>query len=242
LLADQAGELLEDTAKNGQGRQVLGPLQFLVGINGLRTRMVGLAQWLLTLGALGVFSISLLDSAFVPLPGGPDAAVIALSAVKPEWMVIYALAATLGSVIGSTLLYVVARKGGIRALKGVRPETREKVEGLLGRYDMLAVMIPAVLPPPFPFKVFILSAGVFKLKLPRFLAAIVVGRATRFLIEGLLAIEFGEEAGALLKHQGPKVLIGVAAMLLMYAGFKYYRTRTRTTPALAVDESGQAGK
>jgi membrane protein YqaA with SNARE-associated domain len=214
----------------------------LVGINGLRASMVGLAHWLLTLGALGAFSISLLDSAFVPLPGGPDAAVIALSAAKAQWMPIYALGATLGSAIGSALLYLVARQGGVRALRGVRPETREKVEGLLGRYDLLAIMIPAVLPPPFPFKVFILSAGVFKLKLPRFLVAIVVGRAVRFLIEGFLAIEFGEEALALLRQQGVKVLMAVGALLLLYAGFKYYRTRTRGTPALVVDDSGQAGE
>jgi membrane protein DedA with SNARE-associated domain len=157
-------------------------------------------------------------------------------------MAIYALGATIGSAIGSALLYLVARQGGLRVLRGVRPETRERVEGLLGRYDVLAIMIPAVLPPPFPFKVFILSAGVFKLKLPRFLAAVVAGRAARFLIEGFLAIEFGEEAGALLRQQGVKVLIGVVALLLMYAGFKYYRTRTRSSPALVVDDSGQASK
>jgi membrane protein YqaA with SNARE-associated domain len=220
----------------------LARLLFLLGIKEMQGRMVGLAQWLLTLGALGVFSISLLDSALVPLPGGPDAAVIALSAVRPEWMPIYVLAATLGSAIGSTLLYMVARRGGVRALRGVRPETREKVEGLLGRYDLLAIMIPAVLPPPFPFKVFILSAGVFKFKVPRFVVATLIGRAARFLIEGLLAIEFGEEAGALLKRQGPKVLIAVVVILLIGAGIKFYRLRTKASPALSVEEVRQAGE
>jgi membrane protein YqaA with SNARE-associated domain len=220
----------------------LGLLLFAVGINGLRSRLLGFAQWLLTLGPLGIFSISLLDSAFVPLPGGPDAAVIGLSAVRPEWMPVYALAATLGSAIGSVLLYLVARRGGVRALRGVRPETREKVEGLLGRYDMLAIMIPAVLPPPFPFKVFILSAGVFKLKLPRFIVAILIGRAARFLIEGILALEFGEQAGALLRQQGLKILIATGAMILVFAGFKYYKVRTKSSPTLAVDEVSQPGE
>jgi membrane protein YqaA with SNARE-associated domain len=196
----------------------------------------------MTLGPLGAFSISLLDSALVPLPGGPDAAVIALSAIRPDWMPIYALAATLGSAIGSASLYLLARRGGVRALRGVRPETRDKVEGLLGRYDMLAIMVPSVLPPPFPFKVFILSAGVFKLKLPRFLVAILIGRAARFLIEGLLATWFGDEALALLRQQGVKVLIGVAAAALMCVGFKYYRLRTRPHRALAVDDVSQAGE
>jgi len=204
--------------------------------------MLALAQWLLTLGPLGVFSISLLDSAFVPLPGGPDAAVIALSAMRPELMPLYALGATLGSAIGSVSLYLIARRGGVRALRGVRPETRDRVEGLLGRYDMLAIVVPGILPPPFPFKVFILSAGVFKLKLPRFLVAILIGRAARFLIEGILAIEFGDQALALLKQQGFKVLIAAGAVLLMCIGFKYYRLRTRTAPTLAVDEVSQTGE
>src|SRR5215831_8972690 len=205
-------------------------LLLLVGLRGFRDRMYGLAQWLLTLGPLGVFSISLLDSAFVPLPGGPDAAVIALSAMRPELMPLYALGATLGSAIGSVSLYLIARRGGVRALRGVRPETRDRVEGLLGRYDMLAIVVPGILPPPFPFKVFILSAGVFKLKLPRFLVAILIGRAARFLIEGILAIEFGDEALVLLRQQGFKVLVATAAVLLMWLAFKYYRVRTRTAP------------
>src|SRR5215467_15450646 len=217
-------------------------LLLLVGLRGFRDRMYGLAQWLLTLGPLGLFSISLLDSAFVPLPGGPDAAVIALSAVRPQWMPLYALAATLGSAIGSTGLYLAARRGGVRALRGFKPATRERVEGLLGRYDMLAIMVPGVLPPPFPFKVFILSAGVFRLRLPRFLIAILIGRAARFLIEGALAIEFGAGALALLKQQGVKVLVGVVMVLLVCIGFKYYRLRTRTAPTLAVDEVSQTGE
>src|SRR5262249_1600386 len=205
--------------------------------------MFGLAKWLLTLGPLGVFSISLLDSAFVPLPGGRDAAVLGLSAVTPEWMPLYALAATLGSVLGSVSLYLIARRGGVRALRGFRPETRDRVEGLLGRYDMLAIMVPGVLPPPFPYKVFILSAGVFKLKMPRFIVAVLIGRAARFLIEGVLAIEFGDRALGLLKQQGVNILIAVAAVLLIWLGFRYYRLRARlrTRTAAALVEESQPG-
>jgi len=214
----------------------------LIGLRGLRDWFFRLAQWLLALGPLGVLGISLLDSAFVPLPGGPDAAVIALSAARPEWMPLYALAATLGSAIGSTVLYLAARRGGVRVLKGFKPETRERVEGLLGRYDMLAIMVPGVLPPPFPFKVFILSAGVFRLRLPRFLVAIFIGRAARFLIEGLLAVEFGNEALTLFRQQGIKAIAAVGCLLLILLGVKYYRMRTRPAPALAVDEAGQVGE
>jgi membrane protein YqaA with SNARE-associated domain len=221
---------------------ILTRLLFLVGLRAVRDGMLALFRWLLTLGPLGVLSISLMDSAFVPLPGGPDAAVIALSAVKPEWMLLYVLAATLGSAIGSTGLYLAARRGGVRALKRFKPETRERVEGLLGRYDMMAIMVPGILPPPFPFKVFILSAGVFRLRLPRFLVAIFIGRAARFLIEGILAVEFGNEALALFRQQGIRALVAVASLLLVWLAFKYYRMRTRSAPALTVDEAGQAGE
>jgi membrane protein DedA with SNARE-associated domain len=157
-------------------------------------------------------------------------------------MPLYALAATVGSVIGSTGLYLAARRGGVRALKGFKPETRARVEGLLGRYDMLAIMVPGVLPPPFPFKVFILSAGAFRLRLPRFLIAIFIGRAARFLIEGFLAVEFGSDALALFRQQGIKAIVAVACLGLIVMGVKYYRMRTKPAPVLAVDEAAQTGE
>jgi len=204
----------------------------------LADQIASLGAWLITLGALGLFSISLLDSALVPLPSGPDVVMILLSSMKPTWMPLYAAAATLGSAAGSTFLYMVARRAGVRALRGVKPERRERVENLLGRYDMLAVIVPAILPPPFPFKVFVLSAGVFKLKLERFVAAIVVGRAIRFLIEGLLALEFGEDARHIIERHGVKVLAGVGVLLLISLCVRFYRLRTRTDLAAAADEAG----
>src|SRR5437868_10129403 len=72
---------------------------------------------------------------------------------------------------------------------------------------MLAVFVPAILPPPFPFKAFVLSAGVFKLKTGRFIAAIFCGRLVRFLLEGWLAVRFGDDARKILAANGLKVLI-----------------------------------
>jgi membrane protein YqaA with SNARE-associated domain len=187
-------------------------------------------------GAFGLFAISFLDSAMVPLPSGPDVIMIALSALDPAWMPVYALAATVGSTIGCTLLYLAARRGGGRVLRRVNPVRREKIENLLGRYDMLAVMVPAVMPPPFPFKPFVLSAGVFKLKTSRFVAAIFIGRAARFLIEGWLAIRFGKDAERIIRQHGVKVLIALGAILIISLAFKYYRKRSRRAAPLTVDE------
>jgi membrane protein YqaA with SNARE-associated domain len=203
---------------------------------GIKRGLERFGAWLVGLGTLGLFTISLLDSAFVPLPSGPDLIMITLSAANPPLMPLYALAATAGSTIGCTLLYLAARRAGVRALRRVSRERRERIENLLGRYDMLAVMIPAVLPPPFPFKPFVLGAGVFRLKTVRFVIAIFIGRAARFLIEGWIAIEFRDEAWPLIKRHGVKVLAFVAAILIISLAFKFYRIRSRRSAALGVDE------
>ena len=202
---------------------------------GIKKSLESLGAWLKTLGPGGLFTISLVDSAGVPLPGGPDAVMIFLSAERPWLMPLYAFAATLGSTIGCTLMYLAARRAGVMALKRVSAERRERIENLLGRYDMLAIMVPAVLPPPFPFKPFVLSAGVFKLKLSRFVAAIFMGRAARFLIEGWLAVELGEAAGDRIKQHGLKVLIAVALIVVVVIAFKLYRARR--SQALPADEA-----
>ncbi len=194
-------------------------------ILGIKDFFANLGGKLIGFGATGLFAIALLDSAFVPLPGGPDAAMIILSAAAPAWMPLYALAATIGSTIGCAVLYLIARRAGASILKRVSAERRDRIENLLGRYDMLAVMVPAILPPPFPFKPFVLCAGVFKLKLWRFVVAIFTGRAARFLIEGWLAVKFGDEAYSIIRQHGLKVLIGVAAVLLVFFAIKFYRSR-----------------
>jgi membrane protein YqaA with SNARE-associated domain len=182
-------------------------------------------NWLVTFGAFGLFGISLVDSAGVPLPGGPDAVMILLTTNNHALMPLYALAATAGSTIGCTFMYVIARRAGAVALARVSQERRARVENLLGRYDMLAIMVTAVLPPPFPFKPFVLSAGAFKLKLVRFITAIFIGRAARFLIEGWLAIQFGDQAGEVIKQHGLKVLLAVVVIVLAVVAVQFYRAR-----------------
>jgi len=186
-----------------------------------------LGEWLMNLGALGLFGISLLDSALVPLPGGPDIAVIAMSARNHAWMPLYAISAAIGSAIGCTLLYLIARRAGSAALKRVEPQRRERIENWLGRYDMLAVAVPAVLPPPFPFKPFVICAGVFKLKTSRFVAAILLGRVARFFIEGWLAVRFGEDAERIIRRHGVAVTIAVVLIFLIVLALRRYRSRLR---------------
>jgi uncharacterized membrane protein YdjX (TVP38/TMEM64 family) len=86
---------------------------------------------------------------------------------------------------------------------------------LVDRYDVLSVLVASVLPPPFPFKLFVITAGVFRLSVVRFAIAVAVGRAFRFFLEGFLAVRYGEQAGELLKQNYPVVGLGLAAVIVV---------------------------
>ncbi|HEX4951612.1 MAG TPA: VTT domain-containing protein [Blastocatellia bacterium] len=184
--------------------------------------LTGIIDWfknlkaaLIGFGALGIFLIALMDAAFIPMPGGPDVVVISLSIYKPALMPLYVLAAMAGSTIGSLFLYFIALKGGQAALRKFSPEKRAKVQKALDEYDIWAMLVAAVMPPPFPFKLFVLSAGAFRMKLWRFVLAMVLGRGFRFVLEGVLAVRYGEQATEILKQHSVKIGLGVAATIVI---------------------------
>jgi membrane protein YqaA with SNARE-associated domain len=171
-------------------------------------------QFLLSLGPIGLFTISLLDSAMIPLVGGPDAVMILLSTARPGWMPLYALSAMTGSVAGCIVLYYISRKAGRRALDRFSPAKQARVKELIDRYDVLSVLVASVLPPPFPFKLFVVTAGVFRLSLLRFAIAIGFGRAFRYFLEGFLVVRYGGHATEILKQYYPAIGIGMAVLII----------------------------
>lgn len=197
---------------------------FLLGIG---SALKSLQATLFGLGALGVLAIGFIDAASIPLPGGPDVVVMALSHANHSMMPLYVLAAVVGSTAGSLVLYFAARKGGEAVLKKFSPEKRARVQDLLDRYDILAMLLASVLPPPFPFKLFVLSAGAFKMQLWRFIAALVAGRGFRFLLEGWLAVKYGEQATDIFKNHYPKIGLGVAAAIIVIYLFNNLLRRRR---------------
>ncbi len=176
--------------------------------------LTGVRDFLVPFGAFGLFAIALLDSALIPLPGGPDAVMILLSTQNPARMPLYALAATAGSVVGCLILYYISRRAGRRALEKFPPQKQARVKELVDRYDVLSVLVASVLPPPFPFKLFVITAGVFRLSVVRFALAVAGGRAFRFFLEGFLAVRYGERAKDLLAENYPAVGLGVAALVV----------------------------
>jgi len=185
--------------------------------------LVAVKDFLLAYGPFGLFGIALLDSALIPLPAGPDVVMILLTLERPAWMPIYAAAATLGSVAGCVILYYISRKAGRRALERFSEKKQMKVKGLIDRYGALSVLVASVLPPPFPFKLFVITSGVFRVNLLLFSAAIAVGRAARFLLEGFLAVQYGDRAEILFKQYFPWIGLGLAILIIL--GFVAHRIR-----------------
>src|SRR5262245_13051820 len=135
---------------------------FILGLDKLK-------DWFIALGPFGALLLALLDS-FIPIPGGTDAAVVILAYGSPATAPLTVMAATVGSVTGATLLYLGARRAGQAALARFSPEKRDRIEHLLGRYDVFVIAGAAFAPPPFPFKLFNLAAGAFEVHVARFVA------------------------------------------------------------------------
>jgi membrane protein YqaA with SNARE-associated domain len=181
------------------------------------------SEYLITFGAFGLFAVALLDSTFVPLPSSADALMLLLTAAHPRWMVLYAFMATAGSALGCWILYLISRRAGARALRRFSKAKQKRVKELIERYDMAAVLVATLLPPPFPFKLFVVTAGVFRFSLVRFMIAIIVGRAFRFLLEGYFAVRFGDEAKQILARYYPWIGLGLAFAILIWVSSKSLR-------------------
>jgi membrane protein YqaA with SNARE-associated domain len=186
-----------------------------------------LDDFALALGGPGLFVVAFLDSSFLSLPQINDLLVILMVIQHPERMAYYAAMATLGSMTGCFVLYFLARKGGEVFLRRRFHERHiERGLALVRRHGLLAVLVPAILPPPSPFKIFVLLAGVSRVSPARFGAAVATGRGFRYFGEGLLAVWYGEQAMDFLRENGRGVALGVAAVVLV-GGVAYGLLRRR---------------
>lgn len=179
-------------------------------------RMARVSEFFITLGPFGLFAVALLDSTFVPLPSSADALLILLSTAHPRLMILYASIATAGSAVGCVILYYVSRRAGSRALKKFSPSKQQKVKGWIDRYDAVSVLVASLLPPPFPFKIFVVTAGVFRFSLTRFAVAIICGRMFRFLLLGYLAVRYGAQAKQVLAQYYPWIGLGLAVLVAFF--------------------------
>jgi membrane protein YqaA with SNARE-associated domain len=166
----------------------------------------------LALGGPGLFLIAFLDSSFLSFPEVVDLLLMGFVIRHKERMLYYALLPTLGSIAGCFVLYLVARKGGEAFLRRRFSGPHiDRALGLFQKYGLLAVAVPAILPPPVPFKIFVFAAGMAGVRPLEFLIAVALGRGVRYFGEGLLAVWYGEQAIAFLKANAQTVAIVLSA-------------------------------
>ncbi len=169
------------------------------------------------MGPPGLFLVALGDSAFVPLPQGVDALIIAQSIAAPSTAYFGAALAVLGSLIGSLVLYTMAQRVGRRMLeKKVRAGGIERMRRQIEKYDALVLLFPTMVPLPLPMKLFVIGAGVFQMNLARFMAVIVLARSLRYFGEAFVALRYGEQTTTFFKEH---VLLGAVVVVGLFVVF-----------------------
>jgi membrane protein YqaA with SNARE-associated domain len=183
------------------------------------------------LGIWGVFLIAFADSALLGMP--VDAVVAAYVYRDRSHFLLYVAMASLGSALGSIPLYIVGYLGGEKVLRKRIPEERFlKIHKSFEEHEFWALMFPGMLPPPVPFKIFVLGAAVFEMRFSHFLAAIFAGRFVRFLVLSVLVLWFGPQIvelfGGVVKRHWILVLCVIGAAGLLF--WVLQRTRKRKHP------------
>jgi LPXTG-motif cell wall-anchored protein len=197
--------------------------------------MGGLVEWIkgfaLSLGGPGLFVIAFLDSSFLSFPEVNDLLIVWLTTQHKERMPYYALMTTLGSIAGCLALYSLARRGGEAFLrKRFRAHYVDVAMDRFRRYGLLAILIPSILPPPTPFKIFVLAAGVSKVRRTDFILAVAIGRGIRYFGEGLLAVYYGEAAAEFIRENATAVGMAIGALALLVGGGWLLWRRRRESP------------
>jgi len=181
----------------------------------------------LSLGGPGLFLIAFLDSSFLSFPEVVDLLILWLTIQHPPRMLYYATLATTGSVAGCLSLFLVARKGGDAFLrKRLHERHLERATAVVRKYGLLSVLIPSLLPPPAPFKIFVLAVGVAQVRTLDFVLAVAIGRGTRYFGEGLLALWYGERAAAFLRNHAQSIGLWMAVgALVLGLGWMLWQKR-----------------
>jgi membrane protein YqaA with SNARE-associated domain len=198
--------------------------------------MKDLVAWIqsvaLTLGAPGLFLVAFLDASFLSLPQINDLLLVWMVTKNPHLMPYYASMSVLGSVAGCAVMYLIGQKGGDALLrKRFRGSAVERGMGLFNRFGVLTVMVPALLPPPAPFKIFVLLAGAARIGLLKFCIAIAVARSIRYFGEGLLAVWYGRQALDFIAENGKIISLWIVGAILAAAVAYAVWHRLRAKPA-----------
>jgi len=179
---------------------------------------------LVKLGFWGAGAVALLDSSSIPVPMDAYLALAMWNDKGRFWL--YVVFASAGSAVGGLLPYALGRAGGeLFLLKRINRERFEALRTRFERQEFLAVMIPSMLPPPAPWKVFIFASGVFEMRVLPFLLAVFTGRMVRWLILAVLVLKLGPGAADIFAHHALAAMAVVG--VLMIAGFGWWWMRRK---------------
>jgi membrane protein YqaA with SNARE-associated domain len=186
------------------------------------------------LGIWGPFAITFADSALLGMP--VDAIVATYVYQDRKRMFFYVLMASLGSALGSIPLYIIGYLGGEKVLrKRISEERFQRIHRSFEQHEFWALMFPGMLPPPTPFKIFVLGAAVFEMRFRDFLAAIFAGRFARFLIVSLTVIWFGPQIvglmGDIFRRHFSWMIGALAGGLFVWLLMRRSKRRRRSDPA-----------
>src|SRR5215203_1655379 len=200
--------------------------------------LAAIARWLevnviglpLYLAAPAMIIIGALDSSLLSLPEINDYLVVGRCFKNPSAAFYFPLFAAIGSVIGCNILYTIVRRGGQAVLRKRFPlQSIKRVERAYERFGFLAIGIPAILPPPLPFKIFVATAGALEYPRWKFLLTVMIARSFRYYVEGILAVYYGRRVLFFFKDNG-LVIISVVASLALLGGIVYIVVSRRRSP------------
>jgi membrane protein YqaA with SNARE-associated domain len=188
---------------------IIGPIALLHKFS------VTLFRLLKPLGIWGVGGMALIDSALFPIPVSMDGVLIGYVSVNHGRFFLYSLIAALASALGSLVPFFIGRAGGeFFLLKRINRERYERIRDRFERQEFLAIMLPAMMPPPMPLKLFEFAAGVFEMKPVSFFVAIFCGKFTQFLACSMLTIWLGPallHTARRMVHQHFDIVLGLAS-------------------------------
>ena len=180
------------------------------------------------LGPWGMLAFAAVDGSFLGMP--LDAIFVGYVYNDRARFLLYVFLASAGGALGSIVIYAIGYAGGeVLLRKRLSPERFEKIHASFEKHEFWALMFPAMLPPPTPFKIVVLAAAGFEMNFWHFLLAIFAGRFVRFLLEALLTLWFGPEivsiTANLFAHHFVWIVVAAAALL---AAWLVWRKRSAT--------------
>jgi len=184
----------------------------------------------LSIGGLGLFFVAFIDASVLSLPEVNDILIVYMVTKSPSYLLYYAAMATAGSIGGSLVVFYLGRRGGEALLRKQFSRAQiDRMQARFKRYGMATVIVPAMLPPPVPLKLFVLGAGVAGMRTGMFALAVGIGRGVRYVAEGVLAYYYGAAAFEYIKRHGSAVALwgGIAAAAVLVA-YYWIRQRRRT--------------